>query len=97
MYNTDRKYLVITYNSKQVTYIQRQIDNIQSAADNKQYAIAWDIVYTINGRKSGNKEKLKANSQVYRIYIWKYYFFKLLVSNPSHNVQHIKSIREVDL
>ena len=62
MYNKARQNLVNTYNSEQVTYLQRQIDNIQSAADNKQYAIAWDIVNKISGRKSVNKVKCKMKS-----------------------------------
>ena len=59
--------------------------------------IAWDIVNKIGFRKSVNKVKLKANSQVDRIHIWKDYFSKLLSSNIPHSVQKIKAIREDDL
>ena len=68
MYNTARKHLVNTYNSEQVIYLQRQIDNIQSAAYTNKSAIAWYIVNKISGRKSVNKAKLQANSQVDRIH-----------------------------
>ena len=83
MYNIARKDLVNTYNSEQETYLQHQINDIQSVADNKQSTIAWDIVNKISDRKSINKAKLKANSQIEKIHILKDYLSKILGSNPS--------------
>ena len=87
--------LVNYYDSEQNNYINRKIYKIQKAATNKKFALAWEIINEISGRKkSNNKAKLKANSDNERIKIWHKHLKELLGKNIQ-SIIHIKTSNHI--
>ena len=59
------------YQKEQIEYIQGLINKIGNFVEDKQSRIAWSTVKELSQRKSTSRDKLKADTQEERIYIWK--------------------------
>ena len=61
------------------------------AATNKKYALAWETINEISGRKKSNKSKLKANNDNERIKLWHKNFKDLLGKNIQSTIHRKNS------
>ena len=62
--------------------VKNQIDKIRESVEDRQSRITWQTVNEVSRRKSTVKAKLKATSQLERIYQWKQHFDNLLGKPP---------------
>ena len=83
-----QEYLVNYYDSDHKHYINKKIYLIQKAASNKKFALAWEIINVIRGRKKSNKSKLKAKMIMNEL--WHKHFKELLGKNI-HSIIHSKN------
>ena len=61
------------------------------AATNKKYALTWQTINEISGRKKSNKSKLKANNDNERIKLWHKHFKDLLGTNIQSTIYNKNS------